>query len=120
KMVEFYMVQKLYDKAEPLGQRSLSMRTKSEIESFHRMGRVLVGQQNFEAALDLYARLNRIAADAKVPDEQLDGVLRSYAMLLRQAKKETEAAAADRRIRDALIRRADREGRRPIPTPKPQ
>lgn len=120
KMVEFYTAQKLYDKAEPLSQRSLAMRTKTEIESFHRMGRVLVGQQNFEAALDLYARLNRIAADAKVPDEQLDGVLRSYAMLLRQAKKESEAVAVDRRIRDALIRRADRDGRRPVPTPKPQ
>ena len=42
KMVEFYNDQKLYEKSEPLAQRSLAMRTRSLIESFHRTGRVLV------------------------------------------------------------------------------
>jgi tetratricopeptide (TPR) repeat protein len=118
KMVEFYNDQKLYEKSEPLAQRSQAMRTKTLLESFHRTGRILVGEKRFEDALTLYERVIRIAADAKVPDEQMDGVLRTYALLLRQLKREAEAAAIDKRIREALINKADRDGTR-LPRPKP-
>jgi tetratricopeptide (TPR) repeat protein len=118
KMVEFYNDQKLYEKSEPLAQRSLAMRTKSLIESFHRTGRVLVGERRFDDALVLYERVIRIAGEAKVPDEQMDGVLRTYALLLSQLTRDKEAAAIDRRIREALIKKADRDGTR-LPKPKP-
>ena len=120
KMSEFYSEQKLYDKAEPLVQRSQAIRTKALIETYHRTGRVLVGAKKLEEALDLYARVVRIGSEAKVPDEQMDGVLRTYAMLLQHAKREDEAAAVQQRVRDALIRRADREGRRLPPPPAAQ
>ena len=48
----------------------------------------------------------------------MDGVLRTYALLLSQLKREKEAAAIDRRVREALIKKADREGTR-LPKPKP-
>jgi tetratricopeptide (TPR) repeat protein len=118
KMVEFYNDQKLYEKSEPLAQRSLTLRTKSLIESFHRTGRIMVGQKRFEEALILYERVVRIADDAKVTAEQMDGVLRTYALLLRQLKREEEAAAIDLRVSEALTRKADRDGtRRPRPKP---
>lgn len=120
KMAEFYSAQKLYEKAAPLAQRSLAIRTKTLIETYHRTGRVLVGEQKFPEALDLYERVARIGTDAKVPDEQMDGILRSYAMLLRQAKREPEAAKIEARVKEALLRKADKEGRRPAPPARPQ
>jgi hypothetical protein len=116
KMAEFYSEQKLFDKAEPLVRRSLAIRTKSIIESFHRKGRVLVGEQKSGEALDLYERAIRVGENAKVPDEQMEGVLRTYAILIRQAKREAEAVAVDQRVKDILVRKADRDGiRRPRP-----
>jgi tetratricopeptide (TPR) repeat protein len=118
KMVEFYNDQKLYEKSEPLAQRSLMMRTRILIESFHRTGRILIGEKRFEDALALYERVVRIAGDAGVPDEQMDGVLRTYALVLRQLKRVGEATTIDRRVREALINKADRDGTR-LPRPKP-
>lgn len=118
KMVEFYSAQGSYDKADPLVRRAAAIRTRSAMESLHRMGRVLVGEQKFEEALDLYARAIRIGENTQTADEFMDGVLRAYSMLLRQAKREDEAKIIDRRVTDALIRKADRDGtRRPKPTP---
>jgi tetratricopeptide (TPR) repeat protein len=90
KMVEFYNDQKLYEKSEALAERSLAMRTRSLIDNFHRTGRILVGQRRFEDALLVYERVIRVAGDATIPDEQIDGVLRTYALLLRQLKREEE------------------------------
>ena len=122
KMVEFYSAQKLYDKAAPLAQRSQAMRTKAVLESFHRMGRVLIGEEKLQEALDLYQRAVKVGESAKVPDESMDGILRSYALVLLHSGRKLEAAAVEKRLKDAIISKADREGtRRPKPTPvKPQ
>jgi tetratricopeptide (TPR) repeat protein len=122
KMVEFYTAQKLYDKAAPLAQRSQAMRTKAVLESFHRTGRVLIGEQKYEEALDLYQRAIKMGESAKVPDENMDGILRSYALVLSHSGRKQEAAALEKRLKDAIISKADREGtRRPKPVPiKPQ
>ena len=64
----------------------------------------LVGAKKLEEALDLYARVVRIGAEAKVPDEQMDGVLRTYAMLLQHAKREDEAAAENKGVLSGVPR----------------
>ncbi|HYI96582.1 MAG TPA: tetratricopeptide repeat protein, partial [Bryobacteraceae bacterium] len=118
KMVEFYTVQKLYDKAGPLAQRSQAMRTKAVLESFHRTGRVLIGEQKLPEAIDLYQRAINIGESAKVPDEAMEGILRTYALVLSHSGRKEEAAAAEKRLKDAIIGKADRDGtRRPKPKP---
>lgn len=118
KMVEFYSAQKLYEKAAPLAERAQSMRTRTVIESFHRTGRVLVGEQKFAEALDQYQRVIKLGEAAKVSDESMDGILRAYALVLRQVGRIQEASAIENRLKEAIIRKADRDGtRRPKPTP---
>ena len=118
KMVEFYSAQKLYDKAAPLSQRSQAMRTKAVLESFHRTGRVLIGEQKLPEAIDLYQRAIKIGENAKVPDESMEGLLRTYALVLAHSGRKEESAAVEKRLKDAIIGKADREGtRRPQPKP---
>jgi hypothetical protein len=45
--------------------------------------------------------------------------LRIYARILREMKRNDEAAALEKRVKDALLRKADREGRRPAPGATP-
>jgi tetratricopeptide (TPR) repeat protein len=115
KMAEFYIDQKRYDKAEPLTQRALAIRSRTTLESLHRTGRILTGQQKFDEALDIYARAIRIAADARIPDEEIPGMLRAYALLLRQNRRDKEALGMERRWKDAADKKAEKEGKRPLP-----
>jgi hypothetical protein len=45
----------------------------------------------------------------------MDPPLRVYATILHQLRREREARAVDKRITDALLRNADRDGRREPP-----
>jgi hypothetical protein len=45
----------------------------------------------------------------------MDPLLRIYAKVLREMKKDNEAQALEARIMEALLRKADREGRLPPP-----
>jgi hypothetical protein len=67
----------------------------------------------------LYHRAIGIGDLAKAPDEVLDPLLRIYAKLLRVENRAREADTVDRRVKDALLRKADREGRRPSPVKLP-
>ena len=119
KMAEFYIEQKRYDEAEPIAQRSLSIRTKATMETLHRTGRVLTGQRKIEEATELYGRALRMAAEARVPDEDIPGTLRAYALLLRQARRDKEADSIESRLKEGIERKAEKEGKRPKPQPLP-
>jgi tetratricopeptide (TPR) repeat protein len=119
KMAEFYIEQKFYDLAEPLAQRALAIRAKMTMESLHRSGRVLVGREKFTDATEWYARTVRIAAETRMPDEELPGVLRTYALLLRQMHRGKEADVISKRIKEAIDRKTEKEGRRPLPPSVP-
>ena len=82
-------------------------------------GRVLLMQAKLEEAEKLYARAVRIADDAGMPDEIMDPLLRLQSKILRDMKKTAQADAIDKRVKAALIRKADREGRRVPPAPLP-
>ena len=56
---------------------------------------------------------------AKAPDEALDPLLRIYSKILRVLERGVEADALDERVKDALFRKADREGRLPSPVKFP-
>ena len=113
KMAEFYLEQKRYDEAAPIAQRALAIRSKGTIETLHRTGRILAGKKKIDEATDLYSRAIHIAADAGVPDEEIAGTLRAYALLLRQKQREKDAAAMDKRWKDATERKAAKEGKQP-------
>lgn len=115
KMAEFYLDQRRYDEAQPLVQRALTIRSKAEIETLHRVGRVLAGQRKLEEALDVYGRAIRIAAEAKLPDEDIPGTLRAYALLLRDAQRDKEAIEIDKRLRESIENKERREGKRVAP-----
>jgi tetratricopeptide (TPR) repeat protein len=117
KMAEFFIEQKRYDTAEPLAQRALFIRSKATIEGLHRTGRVLTGQKKLDEATEVYARAVRIATEAGVPDEDIPGTLRAYALLLRQKQRGKEADAIDKRLREAMNRKTEKEGKRPAPPP---
>ena len=72
-------------------------------------------EAKLKEAEDLYRRTVAIADLAKTPDEVVDPVLRIYAKVLREMKRDEDAVALDRRVKEALLRKADREGRRPSP-----
>lgn len=115
KMAEFYIDQKRYEEAAPLTEHAQEIRTKVMLETLHRSGRVLVGERKIEEAIDLYERTVRIAADARVPDEEITGVLTTYAILLRQQQHEKEAAIIGRRLKAAMERTTAKEGKRTKP-----
>lgn len=119
KMAEFYIEQKRYDEAAPVSQRAFTIRSKATIETMHRAGRILTGQKRIDEAAEVYSRALRIAADAGVPDDEIPGTLRAYALLLRQKQREKEATALDKRVKDAMERKAETEGKRPKPAPVP-
>jgi tetratricopeptide (TPR) repeat protein len=119
KMVEFYLDQKRYDVAEPLVKRALTIRSKAEIETLHRNGRILTGQKKLEDALDLYSRALRIASDAHLPDEEIPGALEAYALLLRSAQRDKDATTIEKRLADARRANAQKDGQRTVPAPVP-
>jgi tetratricopeptide (TPR) repeat protein len=122
KMAEAYASMQRYDDAERCAAESQAMRAKMHLASMQQDGRLLVMQIKVPEAEDLYRRAIQIGDLSKAADETMDPLLRMYAKLLREQKRVDEAAVVEKRIEDALDRKADREGRRPQPvaTPKPE
>ncbi len=115
KTAEFYAFQQRYAEAEPLVQRSLTLRTNLLMSSFNQTGRIALMQAKLDKSRELYTRAIRIGDDCKVDDEAMDPLLRIQSKLLRQMGDEEAANALDERIKAALLRKADREGRLPSP-----
>ena len=94
------------------------MRTRMHLASLNQTGRFILMQAKLADAEDLYRRAVQIGDLAQAPDDVMDPVLRVYAGILREQKRAEEAKALDQRVKDALIRKGDREGRRPSPLSK--
>jgi hypothetical protein len=119
KMAEFYAAQQRYPEAETVASAALELRAKAYIASLNQAGRVLLMEAKMEDAEDLYRRTAQIGELAKAPDDVMDSPLRIYARVLRAQKRDDEAAVVEKRVKDALLRKADREGRRPAPGAAP-
>jgi len=119
KMAEFYAFQHRYDEAETAATAALALRAKTYVGSLNQTGRVLLMEARLADAEDLYRRTTQIGDLAKAPDDVMDSPLRIYARILREMKRDDEAAAVEKRVKDALLRKADREGRRPAPGSAP-
>jgi tetratricopeptide (TPR) repeat protein len=121
KMAEAYANMQRYDDAEKCAADAEAMRAKMHLTSLGQEGRLLVMQIKVPEAEELYRRAIQIGDLSKASDELMDPLLRVYAKVLRDQKHNDEAVAVEKRIEDALDRKADREGRRPkpVPTPKP-
>jgi tetratricopeptide (TPR) repeat protein len=115
KMAEFYAFQQRYAEAEECATQALAIRTRVHVASLNQTGRILLMEAKIAEAEDLYRRAVQIGDLAKSPDETMDPVLRIYSKILRSLERAPEADALDVRIKDALFRRAGREGRRPSP-----
>lgn len=115
KMAEFYAFHQRYAEAEAYATRALAIRTRVHVASLNQTGRILLMQSKLPEAEDLYRRAVEIGDLARTPDEVMDPVLRIYAKILRVAERTAEADALDARVKDALFRKADREGRLPSP-----
>ena len=115
KMAEFYAFQHRYEDAEQAATAALALRSNQHIASLNQTGRVLLMEAKLDEAADLYRRTEQIGDLAKSPDDVMDAPLRIYAKILHEMKRDHEADAIDKRVKDALIRKADREGRRPSP-----
>ncbi len=115
KMAEFYAFQQRYEQAEALATHALGLRTRVHVASLNQTGRIYLMEAKLKEAEDLYRRTVQIADLAKTPDDVVDPVLRIYAKVLREMKHDEEADALDRRVKEALLRKADREGRWPSP-----
>ena len=115
KMAEFYAFQQRYAEAEAAATQALSLRTNQHIASLNQTGRILIMEAKLSEAEDLYHRSIQIGDLAKASDATLDPLLRIEARILRDTDRAPEADALDKRVKDALIRKADREGRRPSP-----
>ncbi|MFN7992216.1 MAG: tetratricopeptide repeat protein [Bryobacteraceae bacterium] len=119
KLAEFYAFQHRYDDAEKSARAALALRAKVYISSLNQTGRVLLMEAKIPEAEDLYRRTAQIGDLSKAPDDVLDAPLRIYSKILRELGEANEADAIDKRVKDALIRKADHEGRRPSPVGKP-
>jgi tetratricopeptide (TPR) repeat protein len=115
KMAEFYAAQERYAEAEELVRRALAIRANLHIGSMRQTGRIYLMEAKLEEADDLYGRAVKIGDLAQTPDEIMDPLLRLYARVLRELKRPAAADALERRAKDALLRKADREGRRTPP-----
>ena len=110
KMAEFYAFQQRYAEAETLAQRALAMRTDKHLASLNQTGRILLMEAKIDAAADLYSRSIQIGDLSQASDATLDPLLRIQARILRETSHPEEADALDKRVKDALLRKADREG----------
>jgi tetratricopeptide (TPR) repeat protein len=119
KIAEFYAFQHRYEEAGKAATAALELRAKAYIASLNQTGRVLLMEARMDDAADLYHRTVQIGDLAKVPDDVMDSPLRIYGKILREMKRDDEAAAVEKRVKDALLRKADREGRRPAPGAAP-
>jgi tetratricopeptide (TPR) repeat protein len=119
KMAEFYAHQQRYQDAEKAASAALAIRAAAYLGSLNQTGRVLLMEAKMAEAEDLYRRAVAIGDLAKAPDDRMDPLLRIYAKVLLAVDHPSEADAVDKRVKDALIRKADREGRRPSPVKFP-
>ncbi len=119
KMAEFYAFQQRYADAETYARRATTLRARTHVASLNQTGRILLMQAKLSEAEEWYGRTIKIGDLAQAEDDALDPPLRIYAKVLRSLKRDQEADALDKRLKDALLRKADREGRRPSPV-KPQ
>ena len=119
KMAEFYAFQQRYAEAEDCATRALAIRTRLHVASLNQTGRILLMEAKLPEAEDLYRRAVEIGDLARTPDEVMDPVLRIHAKILRVLERPAEADALETRVKDALFRKADREGRRPSPVKFP-
>lgn len=115
KMAEFYAAQQRYAEAGKVANEALAIRAKSYIGSLNQTGRVLLMEGKLDDAEDLYRRTVQVGDLAKAPDDVMDAPLRIYAEVLHKMQRDDEAAAVEKRLKAALLRKADREGRRPAP-----
>jgi tetratricopeptide (TPR) repeat protein len=119
KMAEFYAFQQRYEDAEKYAKEALAIRTRLHIASLNQTGRVLLMEAKLPEAESLYRATIQIGDLAQAPDDALDPVLRIYAKILRELKRDDEAAALDVRVKNAVYRKADREGLRTPPGQHP-
>ena len=115
KMAEFYAVQERYPEAEEFVRRALEIRANMHVASMHQTGRIYLMEAKLAEAEDLYSRTVRVGELSGTTDEVMDPVLRLYSAVLRSMKRGAEADALDQRVKAAVLRKADREGRRPSP-----
>jgi len=120
KMAEFYAFQQRYEEGEKAAQAALDMRGRYYLASLNQTGRLILMQARLNDAEELYRRAIQIGDLAKAPDEVMDPLLRVFGGILKEQNKTEEAAAVEKRWKEALIRKADREGRRPSPVQMPQ
>jgi tetratricopeptide (TPR) repeat protein len=120
KMAEFYAFQQRYEEAEKYARDALALRTKMHLGSLNQTGRVLLMEAKLDEGEVLYRNAVKIGDLAAAPDDVMDPLLRTYAVILRTLKRDDEAAAFDARVKDALIRKGDREGRLPSPVTPPK
>jgi tetratricopeptide (TPR) repeat protein len=115
KLAELYAFQQKYDRAQEFAQRALALRTAVEMASLNETGRLRVMQSRIPEAEEQYRRAIQIGDLLQAPDEVMDPPLRVWSTLLHQLGHEREAKAVDKRINEALLRQADRDGRRELP-----
>ena len=120
KLAEFYAFQQRYPEAEAESSQALTLRTAQHLASLQQTGRILLMEAKMKEAEDHYRRAVQIGDLGKAPDEAMDPVLRIYATVLRTANHPQEADAIDKRVKEALFRKGEREGRRPSPVKLPQ
>ena len=118
KMAEFYSFQQRYEEGEKAASEALAMRTRMHLASLNQTGRFILMQAKLTDAADLFRRAVAIGDLAAAPDDAMDPLLRVYAGILREQKHPDEAKILEQRVKDALIRKGDREGRLPSPVSK--
>ena len=119
KMAEFYASQQRYDDAERCANAALDLRMRFYVASLHQNGRILIMEAKIPEAEDLYHRAIQIGELAHAPDDVMDPPLRVYATILRAENHPKEADVIGKRVKDALLRKADREGRKEPPPSQP-
>ncbi len=115
KLAEFFAAQQRYEEAEQAANTALAARSRMYLGSLNQAGRMLLMQAKLSDAEDHFRRAVQIGDLAKAPDEVLDPVLRIYAKILTALERGREAESVEVRIKDALFRKGEREGRRPSP-----
>jgi tetratricopeptide (TPR) repeat protein len=115
KLAEFYAFQQRYVEAEKYARDALAIRTRHQMASLNQTGRVLLMEAKIPEAEALYRKTVQVGDLVEAPDDALDPVLRIYAKILRELKRTDEADALDRRVKEAIYRKSDREGLLTLP-----
>jgi len=115
KMAEFYAFGQRYEEAEKAALQALAMRTAAHTASLHQTGRLYLMQAKLDQAADVYKKTIEISDLAGAPDEVLDPPLRVYAKILREQKHDAEAQAVEKRVKESVSRRGEKEGRKDPP-----